>query len=239
MTVTMKKVARRAGVSISTVSRVLTGHSNVREETSRKVRQTMEELGYTPNIIAQNLVTRSTRCICVLLPGTAEKWSSNLFFMELIRGIVLGAGRLSYDIQIGSGAGEQEELEAVSRLMKGGRADGVILLASRMNSAEVNFLKQGSYPFVLVEDDRAAFGRNQSQGQQVKFKSQVVDPASAGFTGCSQGGPLFDGLMDDCISRMGAMASLMLIESIQRPGKTPLPEGRFIKAAQFVLRNQS
>ncbi|WP_310829539.1 LacI family DNA-binding transcriptional regulator [Paenibacillus pedocola] len=277
MTVTMKKVARRAGVSISTVSRVLTGHSNVREETSRKVRQTMEELGYTPNIIAQNLVTRSTRCICVLLPGTAEKWSSNLFFMELIRGIVLGAGRLSYDIQIGSGAGEQEELEAVSRLMKGGRADGAILLSGRKNSAVVDFLKQGGYPFVLVEDDRSAgssggrhsqaqadgvgrnqsqaqadgvgrnqsqaqadgVGRNQSQAQQVKFMSRVVDPASAGFTGNSPGAPLFDGLMDESISRMGSMASQMLIESIQRADKTPLPEGRFIKAAQFVLRYQS
>lgn len=158
MAVTMKKVAHRAGVSISTVSRVLTGQPNVREETSRKVRQTMAELGYTPNIIAQNLVSRTTGCICVLLPGSAEKWSANLYLMELIRGIVLGAGRLGYDLQIGSGAGEQEELEAVSRLLKGGRADGAILLSSCTNSAVVDFLKQGGYPFVLVgEEGRSGY----------------------------------------------------------------------------------
>lgn len=87
MTVTMKKVARRSGVSVSTVSRVLSGHANVREETSRKVRQTMEELGYTPNIIAQNLVSRTTHCICVLLPDMAEIWPANLYFMEVIRGL--------------------------------------------------------------------------------------------------------------------------------------------------------
>lgn len=246
MTVTMKKVARRAGVSISTVSRVLTGHLNVRAETSRKVRQTMEELGYTPNIIAQNLVSRTTRCICVLLPGTAEKWSSDLFFMELIRGIVLGAGRMGYDIQVGSAAGEQEELEVVSRLLKGGRADGAILLSGRKNSAVAGFLRQGGYPFVLVEDDRTAFGlshsqvyadgvgRNHSQGQQLNFTSQVIDPASTGFKGSSPGTPLFDFLMDDSISRMGSMASQMLIESIQKPDNAPLQEGRSIKAAQFV-----
>ncbi|CAH1194992.1 HTH-type transcriptional repressor PurR [Paenibacillus auburnensis] len=243
MTVTMKKVARRAGVSISTVSRVLTGHSNVREETSRRVRQTIEELGYTPNIIAQNLVSRTTRSICVLLPGTAEKWSSNLFFMELIRGIVLGARRMGYDIQVGSGAGEQEELEVVSRLLKGGRADGAILLSGRKNSEVTGFLRQGGYPFVLVEDDRTAFGlsnnlvqadgagRNRSQGQQLNFTSQAIDPAITGFTGSSPGTPLFDFLMDDSISRMGSMASQMLIESIQKPDKTPLREGRFINAS--------
>ncbi|MEK5447240.1 LacI family DNA-binding transcriptional regulator [Paenibacillus sp. FSL R7-0331] len=156
MTVTMKKVARRAGVSVSTVSRVLSGHANVREETSRKVRQTMEELGYTPNIIAQNLVSRSTRCVCVLLPDTAEIWPANLYFMEVIRGIVSGAGKLGYDIQLASGDGEREELDAVSRLLKGGRADGAILLSARRSSSVVDFLQQEGYPFVLVEDGPAA-----------------------------------------------------------------------------------
>lgn len=212
MAVTMKKVAHRAGVSISTVSRVLTGQPNVREETSRKVRQTMAELGYTPNIIAQNLVSRTTGCICVLLPGSAEKWSANLYLMELIRGIVLGAGRLGYDLQIGSGAGEQEELEAVSRLLKGGRADGAILLSSCTNSAVVDFLKQGGYPFVLVGEERASFGADRCP-KQVNFKAG----SEGGSTGNAAGPPawpVFGGL-DEGVSRMGSMASQVLIEHIQ------------------------
>lgn len=115
MTVTLKKVARRAGVSPSTVSRVLSGHPNVKEETSRKVKEIMEELGYTPNIIAQNLVLRSTNSICVLLPRPAEKLFSYLFSMECMSGIVAQASRLGFDILIASGANEQEELEVVSR----------------------------------------------------------------------------------------------------------------------------
>ncbi|MNB88712.1 HTH-type transcriptional regulator MalR [compost metagenome] len=177
MTVTMKKVARRAGVSVSTVSRVLSGHANVREETSRKVRQTMEELGYTPNIIAQNLVSRSTRCVCVLLPDTAEIWPANLYFMEVIRGIVLGAGKLGYDIQLASSDGEREELEAVSRLLKGGRADGAILLSARRSSSVVDFLQQEGYPFVLVEDGPVACG-----GSEEAADLYETDAGSAGQT---------------------------------------------------------
>ncbi|KAI7255978.1 hypothetical protein KC345_g11048, partial [Hortaea werneckii] len=146
----MKKVARRAGVSISTVSRVCSGQPKVRDEVSRKVRQVMEELGYTPNMIAKSLVSKSSSCICILLPRPAEQVFASLLFMELIRGIVAEAGRLGYDILISSGTDEQEELEAVSGLLKGHRADGVILLSASREGAVMNYLKNSGYPFVLV-----------------------------------------------------------------------------------------
>lgn len=150
MTVTMKKVARRAGVSISTVSRVLSGRPAVREEVSRKVKQVMEELGYTPNIIAKSLVSKSAHCLCILLPGSYEQAILGLIFMETIRGIITEAGSLGYDIQICTGADEQEELEAVSGLLKGQRVDGVILLPSSGEEAVMGYLQSSGYPFVLA-----------------------------------------------------------------------------------------
>lgn len=150
MTVTMKKVARRAGVSISTVSRVLSGRPVVREEVSRKVKQVMEELGYTPNIIAKSLVSKSARCFCILLPGPSEQAILGLMFMETLRGIIAEAGRLGYDTIICSGADEQEELKAVSGLLKGHRADGVILLRSSREEAVMGYLQSSGYPFVLA-----------------------------------------------------------------------------------------
>lgn len=150
MTVTMKKVARRAGVSISTVSRVCSGQPKVREEVSRKVRQVMEELGYTPNMIAKSLVSKSSSCICILLPRPAEQAVLGLMFMETIRGIIAEAGFLGYDTIICSGADEQEELKAVSGLLKGHRADGVILLPSSGEEAVMGYLQSSGYPFVLA-----------------------------------------------------------------------------------------
>ncbi|UQZ32650.1 hypothetical protein C2I18_03190 [Paenibacillus sp. PK3_47] len=150
MTVTIKHVARRAGVSSSTVSRVISGYPNVREETSRRVKKAMEDMGYTPNIIAKNLVRSRAGSICILLPQPAEKWFGSLFMMELIRGVVTGASLLGFDLLVGTGDGEQEKLEAVSRLLRGRQADGAIVLSTGREKAVVDFLEDGGYPFIQI-----------------------------------------------------------------------------------------
>ncbi|CAM2999121.1 LacI family DNA-binding transcriptional regulator [Paenibacillus sediminis] len=150
MSVTIKDVAKKAGVSPSTVSRVLSNHPRISRETSKKVRDIMEELGYHPNIMAKSLVSKTTNSICVILPKPAEELFNNLFFMELIRGIVTQANRSGYDVVLSSGANEKEEVEAVSRLLHGRRVDGAILLYSRHNDPVVEFLQTNQFPFVLV-----------------------------------------------------------------------------------------
>ncbi|WP_297079724.1 LacI family DNA-binding transcriptional regulator, partial [uncultured Enterococcus sp.] len=55
MSITVKDVAKKAGVATSTVSRVINDHSSISEETKRKVRKVMDELGYVPNVAARNL----------------------------------------------------------------------------------------------------------------------------------------------------------------------------------------
>ena len=110
----------------------------------------MEEMGYHPNIMAKSLVSKTTESICVILPKPAEELFLNLFFMELIRGIVTQANRSGYDVVLSSGGNEKEEVEAVSRLLNGRRVDGAILLYSRQDDQVVDFLKSNNYPFVLV-----------------------------------------------------------------------------------------
>ncbi|OZB92941.1 LacI family DNA-binding transcriptional regulator [Paenibacillus sp. XY044] len=150
MSVTIKDVAKRAGVSPSTVSRVLSNNTRISRETSQKVRDVMEELGYHPNMTAKSLVSKTTNSICVILPKPAEELFLNLFFMELIRGIVTQANRSGYDVLISSGGSEKEEVEAVSRLLNGKRVDGAILLYSRKEDPVVDFLRQNGHPFVLI-----------------------------------------------------------------------------------------
>ncbi|WP_223068012.1 LacI family DNA-binding transcriptional regulator [Paenibacillus caui] len=150
MAVTIKDVAKKAGVSPSTVSRVLSNHPRISTETSQRVKAVMEQLGYHPNIMAKSLVSKTTNSICVLLPKPAEELFSNLFFMELIRGIVTQANRSGYDVLLSSGVNEKEELEAVSRLLNGRRVDGAILLYSRKDDPVVDFLYEHKYPFTLI-----------------------------------------------------------------------------------------
>ncbi|WP_199614477.1 LacI family DNA-binding transcriptional regulator [Paenibacillus alkalitolerans] len=150
MIVTIKDVAKRAGVSPSTVSRVISNHPRISASTSEKVRKVMEEIGYHPNIMAKSLVSRTTRTIAVILPKPAEELFLNLFFSEVIRGIVTQATRSGYDLLMATGATEREELETVTRLVKGRRVDGILLLYSRINDPVISLLRELNFPFVLV-----------------------------------------------------------------------------------------
>ena len=170
MAVTIKDVAKLAGVSPSTVSRVLSGHPRISQKTANKVRGIMQELGYHPNIMAKSLVSKTTKSIGVILPKPAEELFLNTFFMELIRGIVTQANRSGYDIVISSGANEQEEVEAVQRLVYGGRVDGAILLYSRQNDPVVEFLHQENFPFVLV-------GRNEQYPDLLSVDTDNIQAA--------------------------------------------------------------
>lgn len=150
MAVTIKEVAKLAGVSPSTVSRVIANHPRISEETSKRVREVMEELGYHPNVMAKSLVSKTTRTIAVVLPRPAEELLLNFFFYELIRGVLAQLTRAGYDMLMAGGSNEQEELETVKRLVHSGRVDGMLLLYSRTSDPVIRFLRKENVPFVLL-----------------------------------------------------------------------------------------
>src|SRR5688500_23380 len=85
---TIRDVARAAGVSVATVSRVLNNHARVRTETRSRVTQAARTLDYTPNEVARSLITSRTHAFGVLLPDLYGE-----FFSEVLRGVDLRAGR--------------------------------------------------------------------------------------------------------------------------------------------------
>jgi DNA-binding LacI/PurR family transcriptional regulator len=85
---TLEAVARRAGVSRATVSRVVNGSPTVAESIQRAVRQAVAELGYVPNQAARSLVTQRTDSIALVLPETPNRvFSEDQFFPGIIRGV--------------------------------------------------------------------------------------------------------------------------------------------------------
>ncbi|WP_276357476.1 LacI family DNA-binding transcriptional regulator [Cohnella caldifontis] len=150
MPITIKDVAKKAGVSPSTVSRVLSNHPRISKETARKVKTIMEELGYHQNVMARSLVSNKTYTLGMVLPRPAEELFQNHFFAENIRGITTQASRNGYDLLMTAGHSEAEELTAVTRLVKGRRVDGIILLQSRRNDPIIAFLRNEGFPFVLI-----------------------------------------------------------------------------------------
>ncbi|SDS31238.1 transcriptional regulator, LacI family [Paenibacillaceae bacterium GAS479] len=153
MNVTIIDVAKKAGVSPSTVSRVISGSTRISAATTKKVKAVMEDLGYHPNLMAKNLVSRTTMTIGLLLPRNADEAFLDIFFSEVTRGILSKATRAGYDLLLKTGKSEQEELEAVTRLVRGRRVDGIILLQSRLDDTVIRYLQQESFPFVLIGRD--------------------------------------------------------------------------------------
>src|SRR5215207_8849231 len=101
----IKAVARLAGVSVATVSRVLNDSGPVKEETRRRILEVVESLGYVPHVAARSLTTNQTDTLGVLLPDIYGE-----FFSELIRGIDSAARRRGYHVLVSGSHEDREEV---------------------------------------------------------------------------------------------------------------------------------
>ncbi len=120
---TIKDVAREAGVSVATVSRVFNDSERVNEDTRLRVRAVAERLRFWPNSVARSLITNRTQAIGVLLPDLHGE-----FFSEVIRGIDLAARREGLHVLVSSSHSDTKELVRTLRSMRG-RIDGLIIMA--------------------------------------------------------------------------------------------------------------
>lgn len=120
---TIRDVARDAGVSIATVSRVFNDSSLVSDETIRIVREVAERLNYWPNGVARSLITSRTHALGLLLPDMYGE-----FFSDVIRGIDLAARPHGFHLLVSSSHADSEALAEALRSMSG-RVDGMIVMA--------------------------------------------------------------------------------------------------------------
>lgn len=148
--VTIKDIAKAAGVSPSTVSRVVSNHPRISKATTQKVKRYMEEMGYHPNVMAKSLVSKTTQTLAIMLPRPAEELFQDFFFGELLRGILTQSTRAGYDMLLTAATSPSDETETVSRLVFGRRVDGVILLSSRVNDPLIALLNKHNFPTVLI-----------------------------------------------------------------------------------------
>jgi LacI family transcriptional regulator len=141
---TIKDVARVAGVSVATVSRVVNGTGPVRDDTRQRVVEASTQLRYVPHAAARSLITRSTKTIGVLLPDLFGE-----FFSELIRGIDLAARSHGLHLLVSSSHSDVSDIEAMLRAMRG-RVDGVIVMAPTFEVAGLEPMLPPDLPVVLV-----------------------------------------------------------------------------------------
>jgi LacI family repressor for deo operon, udp, cdd, tsx, nupC, and nupG len=127
---TMLDVARDAGVSTATVSRVLATPERVSEATRERVMAAVNRLGYAPNVAAKMLRTFRTEKILVTVPDI-----SNPFFSEIIRGVEEAATAAGYSVLLGDTRHEAAREEQYAEMLRRKEADGLIFLGHRLPDA--------------------------------------------------------------------------------------------------------
>ncbi len=146
---TMHDVAKLAGVSQSTVSRVLNetaSHIPISEETRQRIMFAVEKLGYQPNMIARSLRTQRTQMIAVMIGDI-----SNAFYHPIVRAVQDVAGARDYDMLISNGdhvyKNELRFLQTVLRRP----VDGVIMAPHRLTTEDLDhFIKRSHIPIVAI-----------------------------------------------------------------------------------------
>lgn len=142
---TIKDVARRAGVSISTVSRVLNQSAPVSDDKAVKVRQAVEELNFRPRAAARILASRKTDTIGLLLPVISGE-----FFALMLRGIERGVLEEGYDLLIHSTFSEARPQSPFKRVLGEHNTDGLIVFSDSLDEVELRRLRNLDFPVVLL-----------------------------------------------------------------------------------------
>lgn len=144
---TIQDVAREAGVSITTVSRVINKNYPVKDSTRKRVEEVIDKLAFKPNLLAKGLIESSTKTIGILTPSI-----ENLFFSEVIRGIDSIMKPLGFTSFLCHTEGcDKSELEMINTLVNR-QVDGIIMIDPRRENIESGFLEDLScrLPLVLI-----------------------------------------------------------------------------------------
>ncbi len=148
MKTTIYDVAEKAGVSISTVSRVINNTGRISEKTKKKVLKVMEELQYQPSVVASALTGKRTHTIGLIIPDV-----SNPFFAEIARRVEDRGRELGFNLIMCNTDNNPETEEMYLSLIKQKSVDGIIIGTTSKNYHAVNHLLEEHFPVALIAQD--------------------------------------------------------------------------------------
>ena len=152
MSATIYDIAREAGVSIATVSRVFNNNGNVSDKTRKKILAIAESMGYHPRAFAQGLARKRSRMITALVPVI-----SNYFFMEVLGGIQDALFEYDYDLNIYNITSTNDQFEQIEYVLKKGMADGYLFISLHLKEPQWKRLKRYQVPITLVDEYDTGF----------------------------------------------------------------------------------
>ncbi len=145
MTVSIKDIAKKANVSIATVSRALNDHPGVKRETKEMILKIARELEYEPSGLIKSLVRKNNDVIGFVVP---EIWGE--FYTDIINGIDDVASLEGFHLIVASSHSKRNIVESLLNFMQESLVDGVILMLPSMNEQVKEIISNSTTPIVLI-----------------------------------------------------------------------------------------
>lgn len=146
--VSLKVLAARLELTVSTVSRALNGYTDISPATRERVQRTAEEMGYRPNQNARRLSIGSSETIGYLMP----RYSSSIaqpFIAQLLQGLGEALSKRNWDLLVRHAESSQEELAQIDRMVRSGRVGGLVISRPLKNDPRIKLLQDLKCPFVV------------------------------------------------------------------------------------------
>jgi len=142
----MRDVAKKANVTMSTVSYALNGTRPISEETRRRIFAAMDELEYRPHPLARGLASKRSRILAILFPAIER--GLGMTELEFVASTADAASKNGYHLVLWSD--ETNDPDELRQLTRQGLVDGVILMEIHMNDRRVNLLRELKFPFSMI-----------------------------------------------------------------------------------------
>ena len=148
---TLEDIAKKAGVSRSTVSRVVNDHPNVRTEVRERVMEVIKSTGYHPNAAARTLATQRSWTLGLVLPQTVSFFFTDPFFPHLIKGIAQACNQHNFTLALFLVDSKEDEKKIFRRVSRRGLLDGVLVQAGHQGDQQIiGTLIDADMPQVII-----------------------------------------------------------------------------------------
>ena len=149
-TVTMKRIARELGVSVTTISKVLNHHADIGESTRARVLARVEELGYRPNAVARSLTLRRTHTLGVIIPDLMHS-----FFVEIMAGLEAIVSERGYGLLLCASNEDAQKERTELEMLRARQVDGIVLASANAtgNTTLLRDLSRLGTALVMIDRD--------------------------------------------------------------------------------------
>lgn len=157
MPINLKELSARLGLSPTTVSRALSGYTDVSRSTRERVQQMATELGYQPNRAARQVALGRADAVGIVY-SPASEFLGNPSFLEMLEGLGNALEQIQCDLLLAA-AGRHNEMQVYDRMVRGRRVDALVVPHTLREDPRIRYLQEAGFPFIAYgrTDETATF----------------------------------------------------------------------------------